>query len=252
MRCIYLKGVGIKMCKLLDLIEGHPKMIAFVGAGGKTTTIYNLANELISQGKRVIITTTTHIYEPENIEVATDMEDIQKALQGNKLLVAGKPCEDGKLTCLEERIFNELGKYADYVLIEADGAKKMPIKVPKYNEPVLPDCIDMIVGIVGMDCVGKRIKDVCFRPQEAVKLLNEETKQIVTENHFIIEEDIAQIIRSEKGLRKSVGQKPFKVILNKADYEERILSAEKIIKILELKGINDCLITSYKETERVY
>lgn len=240
------------MCKLLALIEGHSKMIAFVGAGGKTTTIYNLANELISQGKRVIITTTTHIYRPENIEIATDMEGIQKALQVNKLLVAGKPCEDGKLTCLEESILNELGKYADYVLIEADGAKRMPIKVPKYNEPVLPDCIDLIVGIVGMDCIGKRIKDVCFRPQEAVKLLNEEIKQVVNENHFMTEEHVAQIITSEKGLRKSVGQKPFKVILNKVDNEKNILSAEKIIEILELKGINDCLMTSYKVNERIY
>lgn len=237
-------------CKLLDLIQDHPKMIAFVGAGGKTTTIYNLANQLVNRGERVIITTTTHIYQPENIEIAMSIEGIITGLQKNQLIVAGIPCEDGKLTCLEANNFIEIREYADYVLIEADGAKKMPIKVPKENEPVLPDCIDMIVGIVGMDCMGKSIKDVCFRPQEAVKLLDEETKQIVTENHVITEEDVTQIILSERGLRKSVGQKPFKVVLNKVDSEERILSAEKVIKILEIKGIKDCLMTSYNETER--
>lgn len=237
-------------CKLLDLIQDHPKMIAFVGAGGKTTTIYNLANQLVNRGERVIITTTTHIYQPENIEIAMSIEGIINALQKNQLIVAGIPCEDGKLTCLEANIFIELREYADYVLIEADGAKNMPIKVPKENEPVLPDCIDMIVGIVGVDCIGKSIKDVCFRIQEAVKLLNEETKQIVTENHVITEEDVTQIILSERGLRKSVGQKPFKVVLNKVDSVERIMSAEKVIKILEIKGIKDCLMTSYNETER--
>lgn len=250
MKHIYLKGVQIKMCKLLTLLEEDSKIIAFVGAGGKTTTIYNLANQLIKEGKSVIVTTTTHIYRPLDIEVAMDMESMQKILQEGKLVVAGIPCEDGKLTCLENEIFNRLGDYADYVLIEADGAKKMPIKVPKDNEPVIPEGVDMVVGVVGMDCIGKSIKTVCFRPQEAVKLLNEETKEIVTENHLITEEDVTRIIGSEKGLKKSVGQKRFKVILNKVDNQKNERASEKIIMILESKGIEGCLMTSYNENER--
>ncbi len=238
------------MCRLLTLLEGNFKSIAFVGAGGKTTTIYNLANQLIKKGKSVIVTTTTRIYPPLDIEVAMDMEGVQKILQKSKLVVAGIPCEDGKLTCLESEIFNRLVNYADYVLIEADGAKKMPIKVPKDNEPVIPEWVDMVVGVVGMDCIGKSIKTVCFRTQEAVKLLNGETKEIVTENHLITEEDVAQIIGSEKGLKKSVGQKPFKVILNKVDNEKNEQASEKIIRILKSKGIQECLMTSYNENER--
>nr|WP_315022374.1 selenium cofactor biosynthesis protein YqeC [uncultured Aminipila sp.] len=234
----------------MTLLEGNFKSIAFVGAGGKTTTIYNLANQLIKKGKSVIVTTTTRIYPPLDIEVAMDMEGVQKILQKSKLVVAGIPCEDGKLTCLESEIFNRLVNYADYVLIEADGAKKMPIKVPKDNEPVIPEWVDMVVGVVGMDCIGKSIKTVCFRTQEAVKLLNGETKEIVTENHLITEEDVAQIIGSEKGLKKSVGQKPFKVILNKVDNEKNEQASEKIIRILKSKGIQECLMTSYNENER--
>ncbi len=238
------------MCRLLTLLEGDFKSIAFVGAGGKTTTIYNLAKQLISKGKRVIITTTTHIYQPKNMEVATDLAGIEKILQERKLVVAGIPCEESKLTCLESETFNQLVNYADYVLIEADGAKKMPIKVPKENEPVIPKWVDLVVGVVGMDCIGKKIKTVCFRPQEAVKLLNEGTKEIVTEDHFITEEDVAQIIGSEKGLKKGVGQKPFKVILNKVDNKKNKQASEKIRMILESKGIEGCLMTSYKENER--
>ncbi len=238
------------MCRLLTLLEGDFKSIAFVGAGGKTTTIYNLANQLISKGKRVIITTTTHIYQPKNMEVATDMAGIEKILQESKLVVAGIPCEESKLTCLESDTFNQLVNYADYVLIEADGAKKMPIKVPKDNEPLIPEWVDMVVGVVGIDCIGKSIKAVCFRTQEAVKLLNEGTKEIVTEEHLMTEEDVAQIIGSEKGLKKGVGQKPFKVILNKVDNKKNKQASEKIRMILESKGIEGCLMTSYKENER--
>ena len=35
--------------------------IAVVGGGGKTSLIYRLTDELIDKGKRVIITTTTHM-----------------------------------------------------------------------------------------------------------------------------------------------------------------------------------------------
>lgn len=49
-----------------DLIDlPTDPLIAIVGAGGKTTTMYTLANELAQRGKRVITTTTTQIFYPE-------------------------------------------------------------------------------------------------------------------------------------------------------------------------------------------
>ena len=51
---------------LLELdIEKYP-VIAVVGGGGKTSLIYRLNQELLSIGKKVIISTTTHMfYEPD-------------------------------------------------------------------------------------------------------------------------------------------------------------------------------------------
>ena len=51
------------LSKLIDLPTSP--LIAIIGAGGKTTTMYSLANELARQGKHVITTTTTQIFYPE-------------------------------------------------------------------------------------------------------------------------------------------------------------------------------------------
>lgn len=41
------------------------EIISLVGGGGKTTTLYMLANELKNKNKKVLVTTTTAIYSPE-------------------------------------------------------------------------------------------------------------------------------------------------------------------------------------------
>ena len=54
---------------LLDALKINPekyRVIAVVGGGGKTSLIFRLCEEMVSTGKKVIVTTTTHMaYEPE-------------------------------------------------------------------------------------------------------------------------------------------------------------------------------------------
>ena len=40
------------------------EMVSFIGAGGKTTTLFHLAKELHQKGGRILVTTTTKIYKP--------------------------------------------------------------------------------------------------------------------------------------------------------------------------------------------
>lgn len=53
-----------KQVEFLELLQIDYKkypVIAVVGGGGKTSLIYRLADELLDRGKKVIITTTTHM-----------------------------------------------------------------------------------------------------------------------------------------------------------------------------------------------
>ena len=45
----------------LDIDLNKDKVITVVGAGGKTSTIFELGNELSNLNKKTIITTTTHM-----------------------------------------------------------------------------------------------------------------------------------------------------------------------------------------------
>ncbi len=64
-------------------IQEKYQVIAVVGGGGKTSLIFRLMERLVSIGKTVIVTTTTHMaYEPERPFVENgDIDGVRKDLQ---------------------------------------------------------------------------------------------------------------------------------------------------------------------------
>lgn len=55
------------LIQALNIDINKKMIISFVGGGGKTSSIYELGSELSKLGKKVIITTTTHMQMPEKI-----------------------------------------------------------------------------------------------------------------------------------------------------------------------------------------
>ena len=73
---------GNSFLELLKIdVEENP-VIAVVGGGGKTSLIFQLTRELVEKGKKVIITTTTHMaYDPERPFAGNvDPDGIQRLL----------------------------------------------------------------------------------------------------------------------------------------------------------------------------
>lgn len=214
-------------------------VISLVGAGGKTTLMYAFAERYVKTGVRVIVTTTTHIARPEEKLWAKNPGQVSKLWAQGMYAVVGNACEDGKLKGLSEEELNAYIQMADVVLVEADGAKRMPCKVPAAHEPVIPDHCDIVVGVMGMDAYGKPIEEVCFRKNETLRLLN------AAPMDWLNEAMMAKILSSVSGTRKSVGERAYYVVLNKCDTKERICVAEKIRELLRKQGIENCIFTSF-------
>lgn len=76
----------MKNMKLWEVLElKKEEMISLVGGGGKTTTMYALANDLKFQNKKVLVSTTTAIYFPEkeqiqNVIVSENEKEVDKML----------------------------------------------------------------------------------------------------------------------------------------------------------------------------
>lgn len=181
----------------LGLLTAPPKVIAVVGAGGKTSLIHALAEEFSKQGKKVFVTTTTKIYKDTTSNYYTQL---------------GEPClEDSEKICsFSKSIYAKLTDSCDILLVEADGARRLPMKVPAIHEPVIPENADLVIGILGASAVGKPIEDVCFRSELALNVLGVKTGHIVTLN------DLFFLLNSPDGQRKNVTT-PYKMVIGQAD-----------------------------------
>ena len=144
----------------VDLIQ--PGVTAIIGSGGKTSLIAALARELPGT---VIVCTSTHIYPADGLPLITEPIDRMPA----KCICMGTPAENGKLTAPIQS-FEALSALADYVLVEADGAKRLPLKAHLPHEPVIPACAGQVIGVVGLSGLGQPIEKAAHRPEQYAKL----------------------------------------------------------------------------------
>ena len=125
-------GGFMKICEQLHIVKG---ITAVIGSGGKTTLLRILAEELSGT---VILTTSTHILPFAGIPLLAtdDIEQVRRALALHRVICMGTPAAEGKLTA-SALPFSVLADAADYVIVEADGSKRLPLKAHASHEPVI-------------------------------------------------------------------------------------------------------------------
>lgn len=157
-------------------------ILTFVGSGGKTTLIKQMAEQFRRQGKSVFVTTTTHMYIEDDTLLTDDADVIIEALQKNGFAMAGIPGGE-KIKALSNKTYDTVCAHADVVLVEADGSKKLPLKYPSANEPVIPENTDEIIVVCGLNAIGQKAKDVCHRLELVKSCLDIEDDTIITASH---------------------------------------------------------------------
>ena len=188
--------------------ENRGKVTAYVGAGGKTSSIRKRAETLRAEGKRVLILTTTKMMVPQEQELFAAYEQtgqervildtgavskecraaekqlkerVQSVLDTYGCCVAGSliPGTE-KFGMLPKKLMEDLLYLTDEILIEADGSAHMPVKAPAEHEPVLFPYMDEVVIVMGAHAIGKPLQEVCHRVDYAKELLKCDADKIVT------------------------------------------------------------------------
>ncbi|MFV0342957.1 MAG: selenium cofactor biosynthesis protein YqeC [Anaerocolumna sp.] len=200
----------MKLYQALGLHQDRRLMVSFVGGGGKTSTLLKLAYELAEEGFKVLITTTTAMY---NLE-----EEIHPLIT----VLGDHVNTEGKLKGITKERANKIhmeGQY-DFILVEADGSKGRPIKAPAQHEPVIPKATQIVVGVIGMDAIGQKISsDYVHRPEILAELtqnfISDDIKQKTNiEQEAIIEQEtIVRLVSEPMGLFKDCPTSAKRVLL---------------------------------------
>ena len=202
--------------------------VSFVGAGGKSSLIACIADWGTLHRKKVLVTTTTHIFRPSSEKLAQNEQELEQIWHTGNWAVIGTvdPVQPQKLQSPKPYWLQRAAELADLILIEADGSKRLPCKVPASHEPVILPQTDVVVAVLGLSALNRPLKDCCFRLEKATELLS------VTESHPLTREHMATIFASGQGLRKAVNTREYVVVLNQCDNEERRNVGEQISGIL--------------------
>ena len=198
--------------KALQIKKG---ITAIIGSGGKTSLILTLANELCSQGVSVILCTSTRIFPPEGIPF---FQRLQQRKAG--ICCVGTPAEQGKIGS-PLQTFEELCQYGDYVLVEADGSKHLPLKAHDSYEPVIPQNCGLVILVVGASGIDMAVSEVVHRPHIFTTL---------TDSQIATAEAVAMVLEKE-----NLGDRIF---INQAD-----LAPEKAMRLKTLLS-KPCVIGS--------
>lgn len=229
------------LSEAMNLNASQNPVISIVGAGGKTTVMMQLALEQKALLRNVLVTTSTHIYEPnQHASVDEDEEMIREKLEKEHLVIAGVRAKEGKVSALREDTYLKALKGADVTLVEADGSKRFPAKVPNEKEPVILEKTTDILIVMGLSSLHRTLKEGCHRCELAEELLDKGKEELLTE------EDLANIIllKYVRPLHEKYPEIKIRCLLNQADSSEKIASAKVIAKRL---GHVECIVRSDRE-----
>ena len=235
----------VTLREALCLEEGG--VVSFAGAGGKTSLMFRIAHELSSAGESVLTTTTTKIMMPSkdqspHVILSNSVEEVldkAKFLIKENLHISAasqrlvSPLQ--KLKGFDPEVIDEISKVGIFrwILVEADGAAKKPLKAPAFHEPVIPFSSMLLIGMIGLKCIGKPLNERwVFRHKLYSKITGLKPEEPVTE------ESVAVALTDKNGIMKNCPSHANKVVfLNMADNQKLLESGQRIAAILCNTGV---------------
>lgn len=218
----------IDIDQLAEALElGPHEHISLVGGGGKTTALFALGRQL--EGT-VVLTTTTKMHsghaDDYPVLLSPSEGELADALEANGTVLVWRDTAGGKALGVQPALCDRWFNRADYVIVEADGARQKPLTAPGPLEPVVPESTTLLVAFVGADAFGRVIADQCHRPMRVAAVAGCSPYQRLTP------ERLAKVLMSERGLQKSRPDAArFAIVLTKISPANASF-AEKLVEII--------------------
>ena len=247
-RCI-IANMNLSIAQAMR-VDSSP-CIAFIGAGGKTTAMFQLARQLPSP---VIVTATSHLgawqfnLADQHIITASPevLEQLEHALHG-VILITGE-LDGDRSKPVNENLLSWLYQFCGYhsipLLIEADGSRQKPLKSWAQHEPAIPDFVKHVVQVVGLSGLGKPLNnEFVHRAEGFSKISGLKIEERITADALV------SVLTDERGGLKNIPEKAFRqVLLNQADTNELQATANGMVAPL-LSAFDAVVISSLNEAK---
>lgn len=227
----------MKLSRIMSLEKND--IVSISGAGGKTSLMFFLSQEL-RKSHKVLITTSTKIYAPEKgmydylvLEESKEFPVCNMYHSSNGVYVIGRKVnEENKLEGISKGYLNNIASSFDYIFIEADGSKRKPVKGWNEFEPVVYENTSKTIGVLDIQVTGKKADEsLVHRVDKFLELTSLEENQIIKLEHLKV------VVLEENGLFKNALGKRI-LFINKVEREEDFINAERLAELLMLNSSN--------------
>jgi molybdenum cofactor cytidylyltransferase len=246
----------------MDLAEalecGRREVVAFVGAGGKTTAVFRLVREAAGLGRRAVASGTARFSEarggsglPQVVEEDEDrlLDGVRAALErSNAVIAAAGRFGDGRFTPISYQAVAAMAVEPGIglVALEADGARMRPFKAPAEHEPALPPAATLVVAVAGADAFGRPLDEASAHRLDRVLALSGADR-----GDPITPGIVARVLAHPEGGGKSRPTSArFAVLINKVD-AVTLPSARETAALLHAAGVETVVLARLQDEDPV-
>jgi probable selenium-dependent hydroxylase accessory protein YqeC len=212
--------------RLLDLLAARSGLVCAVGAGGKKSTLYRLAEaHRLAGTTRVGLTCTVTMGPPPrrlpDHELIAEPQSLATAVPAlaarHQLLAYAQPSpKPGRLGGLPGELIEQLHAAGGFrvTLIKADGARMRWIKAPREDEPVLPERMTTLLPVISARALGRPLDSaIGHRIERLAAVVGAAVGERLSSIH------LARLLTSERGALQRAGAATVVPVVNMVDDE---------------------------------
>ncbi|MCH7733455.1 MAG: putative selenium-dependent hydroxylase accessory protein YqeC [Candidatus Marinimicrobia bacterium] len=145
--------------------QGIPKLcVALLGGGGKTSLMYQLGKEFVTENNHVLMTSITKAGPTNNIPLHLTGSNgeiflTQMFKSQNPVYLLRERIKDNKYKGISIAQLESFLPEADVTIFECDGSRNLPLKAHSHWDPVVPDFATHVIIVIGADVINTKLND---------------------------------------------------------------------------------------------